>query len=54
MCDKGLKSGRAVNYLKGKGYHAKLLLGGIDNLEGLVELKYNDNGLFWFIDFDLF
>jgi len=42
LCDKGLKSGRAADYLKRNGYAVKILIGGIETLDGLVELKIND------------
>ncbi len=31
-------SNRAVQYLRQKGYHSKLLLGGIESLDGLMPL----------------
>ena len=37
--DNGLKSAHAVIVLKRYGYHAKTLLGGIESLDGIVELK---------------
>jgi len=43
-CAKGLRSGRAAMFLKGKGYHVKVLLGGIETLDRLVELQYREPG----------
>lgn len=42
MDAQGFKSSRAVHFLKRKGYHAKILIGGIENLDGLMELKQGD------------
>jgi len=41
-CAKGLRSGRAAMFMKGKGYHVKILLGGIETLDRLVDLQYHD------------
>lgn len=42
ICDKGLKSGRAADFLKRNGYAVKILLGGIETLDRLVDLEYKD------------
>jgi rhodanese-related sulfurtransferase len=42
MCGKGLISGRAADFLKRNGYVAKLLIGGIETLDRLVDLEYKD------------
>ena len=46
VCDKGLRAGRAAGHLKSKGYHVKILLGGMETLDRLVELTYRDPGFF--------
>ena len=42
MCAKGMLSGRAADFLKRNGYHIKILIGGIETLDQLIELEYND------------
>lgn len=42
MCGKGLISGRAADFLKRNGYVVKLLIGGIETLDRLVDLEYKD------------
>lgn len=41
-CQQGIVSARAADYLKRKGYHVKLLLGGIEGLDRLLPLTFND------------
>jgi len=36
VCDRGLISGRAADFLKRNGYHVKILLGGIETLDNLL------------------
>ena len=38
VCDRGLLSGRAADYLKRKGYQVKILLGGIETLDTLLDI----------------
>ena len=38
--DNGLRSGRAADFLKRHKYHVKILIGGLESLEGLIELEY--------------
>ena len=33
ICQLGLKSGRAHQYMRSKGYHGKVLFGGLDGLQ---------------------
>ena len=42
VCDQGLKSGRAADFLKRNGYSIKILIGGIETLDGLLDLEFND------------
>jgi rhodanese-related sulfurtransferase len=42
VCDKGLKSGRAADFLKRNGYSIKILIGGLETLDNFFELEYND------------
>ena len=42
ICDKGFKSGRAADFLKRNGYAVKILIGGIETLDRLVDLQYKD------------
>ena len=42
VCDKGLKSGRAADFLKRNGYTVKILIGGIETLDRLVDLEFKD------------
>lgn len=46
VCGRGFISGRASDYLKRTGYNVKILLGGIESLDNLVDLKFNDSGFF--------
>lgn len=45
ICDRGMKSGRAADFLKRNGYSVKILLGGLETLDGLIDLKYDDYGM---------
>jgi rhodanese-related sulfurtransferase len=38
VCDQGLLSGRAADFLKRNGYSIKILIGGIETLDNLLEL----------------
>lgn len=40
MCNQGLKSGRAADFLKRQGHYVKVLLGGIETLDNLVDLQF--------------
>ena len=42
LCDKGLKSGRAADFLKRNGYSIKILIGGLETLDTLIDLEFND------------
>ena len=42
MCGRGLLSGRAADFLKRNGYSVKILLGGIETLDNLLELTLDD------------
>eukprot|EP00347_Sterkiella_histriomuscorum_P017790 403347984 len=39
FCAAGLRSGRASHFLKRNGFHAKSLVGGIEGLEDLINMK---------------
>jgi rhodanese-related sulfurtransferase len=39
LCNQGLLSGRAADFLKRNGYHIKILLGGIETLDNVMELE---------------
>lgn len=49
LCDKGLKSGRAADFLKRNGFSIKILIGGLETLDSLIELEYNDPYMPWLI-----
>ena len=38
VCDQGLLSGRAADFLKRNGYSIKILIGGIETLDNLLDL----------------
>jgi len=38
VCDQGLLSGRAADFLKRNGYSIKILIGGIETLDNLIDL----------------
>ncbi|CDW87222.1 UNKNOWN [Stylonychia lemnae] len=40
ICDDGMISQRASKFLKRQGFNAKCLLGGIESLDGLIDLQY--------------
>ena len=42
VCDQGLKSGRAADFLKRNGYSIKILIGGLETLDSLIDLQFND------------
>jgi rhodanese-related sulfurtransferase len=46
ICNEGLKSGRAADFLKRQGYYVKVLLGGIETLDNLVDLQFG-SGSHW-------
>jgi rhodanese-related sulfurtransferase len=41
MCSQGLRSRRVIEYLKRNGYFVKVLLGGIESLDGLIDYDFN-------------
>ena len=46
LCDKGLKSGRAADFLKRNGYSIKILIGGLETLDTLIDLVFDDPALY--------
>ncbi|TNV84436.1 hypothetical protein FGO68_gene16349 [Halteria grandinella] len=46
VCNQGLKSGRAADFLKRQGYYIKILIGGIETLDNLVDLQFGSGGYF--------